>query len=251
MQSRSIFRSAGRSLLTALVLVPCAAGWQDAKTASATMKAVRFHEFGAADVLRYEDAPKPEAKANEVLVRVHAASVNPVDWKIRAGGLKALNPNLPQIPGFDVAGVVESVGADVKRFKVGDEVFSYMSLRHSGAYAEFVAVAENELALKPKKIDFVHAAAVPLAALTAWQALFDTAGLARTSLATPDKAYGLSSMFPPPPGATMPTSVAAADSRQIAAGPYDVGIDFRYENSFFFLSTRWTLNPHTCSPGCG
>jgi NADPH:quinone reductase-like Zn-dependent oxidoreductase len=160
--------------LAALTFVPAAFLAQDAKT---TMKAVRFHEFGKADVLVYEDAPKPEAKAGEVLVRIHAAGVNPVDWKARAGGLKSLNPTLPQIPGFDVAGVVESVGADVKRFKKGDEVYSYISLKHAGAYAEFVAIPESEVALKPKKIDFVHAAGVPLAALTAWQALFDTAGL--------------------------------------------------------------------------
>jgi NADPH:quinone reductase-like Zn-dependent oxidoreductase len=147
---------------------------QDART---TMKAVRFHEFGKADVLVYEDAPKPEAKAGEVLVRVRAAGVNPVDWKIRAGGLKAINPSLPQIPGFDVAGVVESVGADVKRFKKGDEIYSYLSLKRGGAYAEFVTIPESDVAFKPKQIDFVHAGAVPLAALTAWQALFDTAGL--------------------------------------------------------------------------
>ena len=142
-----------------------------------TMKAIRFHEFGEAKVLVHEDVPKPEAKAGEVLVRVRAAGVNPVDWKIRSGGLKSMSPKLPQIPGFDVAGVVASVGAGVERFKVGDEVFSYMSLRRGGGYAEFVAIPEGEVASKPKKADFVHAAAVPLAALTAWQALFDHADL--------------------------------------------------------------------------
>jgi NADPH:quinone reductase-like Zn-dependent oxidoreductase len=160
------------TVLAALALAPTARAQE-----GATMKAIRYHEYNEAEVLKYEDAPKPEPARGEVLVRVHAAGVNPVDWKVRAGAFKARGAEFPQIPGYDVAGVVEKVGEGVERLKAGDEVFGFLSLSHGGAYAEYVAASERELALKPKKIDFVQSAAVPLAALTAWQALFDSAGL--------------------------------------------------------------------------
>src|SRR5262245_258062 len=146
--------------------------------AGATMKAIVFHEFGDSDVLKYEEAAVPRPAQGEMLVQVYAAGVNPVDWKVRKGYLKELNPQLPQIPGFDLSGVVARVGEGVTRFKKGDAVFAYMSLKRGGAYAEYTIVREDEAALKPAKLDHVNAAAVPLAALTAWQALFDKAGLA-------------------------------------------------------------------------
>jgi NADPH:quinone reductase-like Zn-dependent oxidoreductase len=143
-----------------------------------TMKAVRFHAYGTPDVLVYEDAPKPEPSSGEVLVKIHAASVNPIDWKIRAGHLRSFRDYpLPLIPGWDVSGVVESAGAGVTRFKPGDEVYGWPDAARNGAYAEYIAVDENRLALKPKSLDHVHSAAIPLAGLTAWQVLFDTAGL--------------------------------------------------------------------------
>jgi NADPH:quinone reductase-like Zn-dependent oxidoreductase len=148
-----------------------------AQDSTPTMKAVRFHEFGGPEVLRYEDAPRPTPGEGEVLVRVHAAGVNPVDWKVRQGGLRGLAPSLPQIPGFDVAGVVAQVGEGVERLEVGDAVYGYLSLRRGGAYAEYVVAAEGELAAKPEQLSFVEAAAMPLAGLTAWQALFNTAAL--------------------------------------------------------------------------
>ena len=163
------------SAVAALVLAAVSAA--EARQSAQTMKAIRFHAFGGPEVLSLEDAPRPEPKQGEVLVRVRAAGVNPVDWKIRSGHLRALNPDLPQTPGFDVSGTVEELGAGVERFKKGDEVYGYLSLKRGGAYAEFVVAAESELASKPKKLDHVQAAAVPLAGLTAWQALFDTAGL--------------------------------------------------------------------------
>jgi NADPH:quinone reductase-like Zn-dependent oxidoreductase len=143
----------------------------------ATMQAVRMHEWGGAEVLRYEDAPRPDPGPGEVLVRVHATSVNPVDWKIRNGGLKSWSPGLPKILGFDVAGVVAALGSGVERLKVGDEVYGLLSLQRDGACAQYAVAAETSLALKPKQLDFNQAAAVPLAALTAYQALFDQAGL--------------------------------------------------------------------------
>ncbi len=142
------------------------------------MKAVRFHAYGGSDVLVYEDAPKPEPAAGEVLVKVHATSVNPIDWKVRAGHMRGFREYaLPFILGWDVSGVIESAGAGVTQWKPGDEVYGRPDIARNGAYAEYVAMKEDELARKPKGLDHVHSAAIPLVGLTAWQALFDAAGL--------------------------------------------------------------------------
>jgi NADPH:quinone reductase-like Zn-dependent oxidoreductase len=144
----------------------------------ATMKAVRVHEYGAPEVLKYEDAPKPTPAAGEVLIRVHAAAINPVDRAIRQGLFKdRIRYHLPMIPGWDVSGVIEAVGPGVTRLKVGDEVYSRPDIGRDGAYADYVVVKESEVALKPKSIDHVNAAAIPLTALTAWQALFNAGKL--------------------------------------------------------------------------
>jgi len=138
----------------------------------ATMKAVRLHGYGGPEMLRYEDCPRPEPVAGEVLVRVHAAGVNPVDWKIRAGYARGfLDYSLPIVIGWDLSGVVESVGAGVSEWKPADEVYSRPDILRAGAYAEYIVVRASEIALKPKSLDHAHAAAIPLAALTAWQAL--------------------------------------------------------------------------------
>jgi NADPH:quinone reductase-like Zn-dependent oxidoreductase len=114
-----------------------------------------------------------------VLVRVHAAGINPVDWKIREGQLKEmLHHTLPLVLGWDVSGVVEALGTGTSRLKVGDEVFSRPDISRDGAYAEFMVIRESEVALKPKSIDHIRAAALPLAGLTAWQTLFVAGGLA-------------------------------------------------------------------------
>lgn len=144
-----------------------------------TMKAVCIYRYGGPEVLVYEDAPRPHPGDGEVLVRVHAAGINPVDWKIREGHLKEmLHHTLPLILGWDVSGVVETAGAGLARLKVGDEVYSRPDIARDGAYAEFIVMKESDVALKPKSIDHLHAAALPLAGLTAWQTLFDAAGLA-------------------------------------------------------------------------
>jgi NADPH:quinone reductase-like Zn-dependent oxidoreductase len=143
-----------------------------------TMKAVRIHEYGGPEVLKYEDGPRPAPGTGEVLIRVHAAGINPMDWKVRAGYLKDYLPyKLPMVPGWDVSGVIEATGAGVTRWQQGQEVYARPDISRDGAYAEYVVVREGEIALKPHSIDHVRAAAVPLAALTAWQALFDAAGL--------------------------------------------------------------------------
>ncbi|HWP34170.1 MAG TPA: NADP-dependent oxidoreductase [Thermodesulfobacteriota bacterium] len=139
-----------------------------------TMKAVRIHEYGGPEVLRYEDAPRPEPGDGDVLVRVHAAGVNPVDWKVREGYLrKAVPHRLPLVLGWDLSGTVERLGPGASGFAPGEAVYARPDLARDGAYAEFIAVRAAELAPKPASLDHVQAAAVPLAALTAWQALFD------------------------------------------------------------------------------
>jgi NADPH:quinone reductase-like Zn-dependent oxidoreductase len=138
------------------------------------MKAVRAHGYGDADVLSFEDAPLPRPGEGEVLVRIHAAGVNPVDWKLRSGYFSDyILPKIPFIPGRDVSGVVEAIGPGVTRFAQHNAVFG----NAVGAYAQYAVAKEDELAFKPLTVDHVHAAAIPLAALTAWQALFEVAGL--------------------------------------------------------------------------
>ncbi len=140
-----------------------------------TMKAVRYHSYGGPDVLRYEDADKPTAAPGEMLVRVKAAAVNPVDWKIRKGLFAAMHPaQFPVTPGADMSGVVEELGERTTGFQVGDAVFAYIP---GGGYAEYATFDASAAALKPKSISFVEAASLPVAALTAWQALFDAAHL--------------------------------------------------------------------------
>lgn len=146
-----------------------------------TMKAIRQHEFGGPEVLCYEDAPVPELKPGEVLVRVHAVGINPPDWYLR-DGYKMLPPEWqPQVPfpvilGTDISGVIEAVANDVTDFAVGDEVYSmvrFPSFGPSKAYAEYVSVPASEVALKPAGIDHVHAAAAPMSLLTAWQFMIE------------------------------------------------------------------------------
>lgn len=144
----------------------------------ATMKAVRIHTHGGPETLVYEDAPRPTPLTGEVLIRVHAASVNPIDWKIRGGfGKELFNYQMPLILGWDVAGTIEAVGPEVYKFELGAPVYGYTNLRRDGAYAEFAIAKEGEITLKPASLDFVQAAAIPIAALTTWQALFETANL--------------------------------------------------------------------------
>jgi len=145
----------------------------------ALMKAVRQQEFGAPQVLAVEDVARPEPLPTEVLVRVHAAGVNPVDWKTRAGGGMARVMGAPPFTlGWDVSGVVEEVGFGVTTLAPGDEVYGMPWFpRAASAYAEFVTAPSRQFARKPSSVDHVHAAAIPLAGLTAWQALVDTAQL--------------------------------------------------------------------------
>lgn len=149
----------------------------ETKGLATTMKAIRMHSYGGPDVLAFEDVPRPKASAGEVLVHISAAGVNPIDWKIRSGYVKEMFPvQFPWIPGLDVSGVVEEAGANVADIKAGDAIYGMLSFR-SGGYAEYVAAQVSDLAPKPKSLDFIQAAALPLVSLVAWQTLFDTAHL--------------------------------------------------------------------------
>ncbi|EKX64630.1 NADP-dependent oxidoreductase [Streptomyces ipomoeae] len=139
-----------------------------------TMRAVSQDGFGGPEVLNEVELPRPVPRMSEILVRVHAAGVNPTDWKNRAFGLWHPDP-LPVL-GWDVSGVVEEVGLGVTLFKPGDEVFGMLPYPHAaGAYAEYAKAPTRSFALKPANIDHAEAGALPLAALTAYQALVDTA----------------------------------------------------------------------------
>ena len=140
------------------------------------MRAVVAHEYGAPDVLKIEQVQRPEPKEDEALVRVIASSVNPADPLTLSGKYaKEFGSHLPLIPGYDVAGVVEKTGANVTRLKVGDAVYGYPTF--GGGWADYVTVKEWEVAVKPKSLNFMEASAVPMGALTAWQALVDVAKL--------------------------------------------------------------------------
>lgn len=148
-------------------------------TSSPLMRAVIQQSFGTADVLEVAQLPRPVPIPTEILVRVHAAGVNPVDWKSRAsGGMAGVLGAPPFVLGWDVSGVVEEVGFGVTTFSVGDEVYGMPWFpRQAGAYADFVTAPARQFARKPRTLTHLEAAAVPLAALTAWQVLVDTANV--------------------------------------------------------------------------
>ncbi|GAA3006776.1 NADP-dependent oxidoreductase [Kitasatospora albolonga] len=138
------------------------------------MKAITYRAYGGADVLEYGEVPTPKVGPDAVLVKVRAAAVNPVDWKIQAGYLDGfLDAVFPVIPGWDVAGVVEQVGVGVTEYAVGDEVMGYVreDMVSRGTFAEYVAAPVRTLAHKPAALSFEQAAGLPLAGLTAHQAL--------------------------------------------------------------------------------
>jgi NADPH:quinone reductase-like Zn-dependent oxidoreductase len=159
--------------LTALAVLSVCATAADEKP---MMRAVVAHEYGAPEVLKLEQVPRPEPQQDEALVRVIASSVNPADPLTLSGKYaKEFGTHLPLIAGYDIAGIVEKTGASVTKLKVDDAVYGYPTF--GGGWADYVTVKEWEVAAKPKSLNFVEAAAVPMGALTAWQALVDVAKL--------------------------------------------------------------------------
>jgi NADPH:quinone reductase-like Zn-dependent oxidoreductase len=144
------------------------------------MKAFILDRYGSADRVRAGDVPKPELREGDVLVEVRAAGLNMLDSEIRSGESKRILPyRLPLILGHDVAGVVVRVGSRVRRFKAGDEVYARPADGRMGALAEFIAIKEEDVAIKPKALSMEEAASIPLVGLTAWQALIERANLKR------------------------------------------------------------------------
>ena len=143
-----------------------------------TMKAFVVSRYGKANSVEAVELPEPELRDGDVLVQIHAASVNPLDLKIRNGELKPLLPyKLPLVLGNDLAGVVIKAGANVHRFKPGDEIYAKPDKDRIGAFAELIAISENDVAKKPRRLDMEQAASIPLVGLTAWQALVEKAKL--------------------------------------------------------------------------
>lgn len=197
----------------------------------ATMKAVRIHSFGGPEVMQLEDMPVPQAGEDEILLRVHAASVNPVDYKTREGKFSAVGRDkLPMTLGRDVSGTVESGGSRAGAFRRGDAVYALLG-PDRGAFSEYVLVKVAEAALKPKRLSHAEAAAVPLAALTAWQGLFDHGGLTSGQRVLIHGGAGgvghLAIQFAKDRGATVLTTVSGSDLdfvRQLGA---DKAIDYK------------------------
>ena len=138
------------------------------------MKAMQYQQYGGPDQLRLADVPRPQPGARQLLVRVAASSVNPIDWKLHNGSLRWLTPvRFPSIPGYDLAGEVVEAGAEVRRFRPGDSVFAMADVRPGRASAEYAVVGEAAAAYMPANLSAADAAAVPLAGLTALQCLRD------------------------------------------------------------------------------
>jgi len=196
------------------------------------MKAAVIHRYGKNDQIQIEEITKPQPLQNELLVSVRAASVNPVDFKIRAGALKQIVPyRLPLVLGNDLSGVVVSVGASVSRFKVGDEVFARLDKDRIGAYAEFALVRETAAAHKPANLSHVEAASIPLVGLTAWQALVDIAKLSPGQSVLIHAGSGGVGTFAiqlaKHLGATVATTVGARNSDLVKALGADQIIDYK------------------------
>jgi NADPH:quinone reductase-like Zn-dependent oxidoreductase len=147
-------------------------------TTAQVMKAVRFHSYGDSGVLVYEEAERPAAGPGQVMVKVAGAAFNPLDVAIRAGFVREVFPvALPHIPNYDVSGVITEVGAAVRGWSAGDPVIAALPPGAPGAAAEYAAVPADALAAAPRAVELADAAALPSVGLTAWQSLFDHAGL--------------------------------------------------------------------------
>jgi NADPH:quinone reductase-like Zn-dependent oxidoreductase len=220
------------SLKSNLVLVATVLSIAGAPAHSATMKAIVVHEYGGPEVLKYEDAPRPEPKDDEILVRVTAAGVNSFDGVLRSGKYaKAFGTQLPWHPGYDIAGVVEKAGSKVTKFKTGDAVYAFISIRKGGGYAEYALAKESDAALKPATISFVEAAGVPSVALTAWQAIVDKANVQSGQTVLIHGASGGVGMFGIPiakiPGARVLATASTANQDFLKQLGADVAIDYK------------------------
>lgn len=196
------------------------------------MRAARIHAFGDTSVIVVEHVDVPKPQADEVLVRVIASSVNPIEWKIRSGAMaRALGRELPVTLGWDCAGIVEAVGSGVARFSSGDPVFSYPAFTAGGTHAEFVAIKEDQIALKPSTIAFVDAAALPMTAGAAWQCIVAVGNVQRGTRVLIHGASGgvgtIALQLAKIKGAFVVATASGANAELVAALGADQVIDYR------------------------
>src|SRR5207248_4674880 len=199
------------------------------------MKAFILDRYGSADHVRAGDTPDPELREDDVLVQVHAAGVNLLDSKIRNGEFKRILPyRLPLILGHDVAGIVVRVGSRVRRFKPGDEVYARPAVGRIGAFAEFIAINEADVAIKPRALTMEDAASIPLVGLTAWQALIERANLKRGQKVLIHAGSGGVGTFAiqlaKHVGATVATTTSTANVDLVRRLGADIVIDYKKED---------------------
>ncbi len=199
------------------------------------MKAFILDRYGTADHVRAGNMPDPELQEDDVLVQIHAAGVNLLDSKIRNGELKLiLRYRLPLILGHDVAGVVVRVGSRVQRFKPGDEVYARPADGRIGAFAEFIAIKQDDVAMKPKALTMEEAASVPLVGLTAWQALIERANLKKGQKVLIHAGSGGVGTFAiqlaKHVGATVATTTSTANVDLVRSLGADIVIDYKKED---------------------
>jgi len=199
------------------------------------MKAFILDRYGSADHVRAGDVPDPELREDDVLIQIHAAGVNLLDSKIRNGEFKLfLRYRLPLILGHDVAGVVVRVGSRVRRFKPGDEVYARPADGRIGAFAEFIAIAEEDVAIKPKALSMAEAASIPLVGLTAWQALVERANLRKGQKVLIHAGSGGVGTFAiqlaKHLGATVATTTSTANVDLVRSLGADIVIDYKKED---------------------
>ena len=219
-------------LAAALILSAGAINAVIAQTSKPTMKAIVVHEYDGPEVLKYEDVPVPTPKEDEMLIRVFAAGVNSFDGVLRSGKYaKIFKMQLPWIPGYDIAGIVEKVGDKVGKFKVGDPVYAFISIPNGGGYAEYALAKQSQVALKPATVSFAEAAGVPSVALTAWQALVDKANLQSGQTVLIHGASGGVGMFAIPiakiRGAKVFATASTANQDFLKQLGADIAIDYK------------------------
>jgi NADPH:quinone reductase-like Zn-dependent oxidoreductase len=195
------------------------------------MKAVRYHSYGDSDVLVYEEADRPAAGPGQVVVRVAGAAFNPVDVAIRAGFMQQVFPvAFPYIPNFDVSGVIAEVGEGVTGWNIGDAVVAFLPMTGPGAAAEFAAVPAELLAAAPRAVELADAAALPSSGLTAWQALFEQAGLQAGQRVLINGAGGAvggyAVQLAKQAGATVTATASAASAERVRSHGADLVVDY-------------------------
>src|SRR6476620_7726107 len=204
----------------------------DAQSPGPTMKAMVAHQWGGPEVLKVEEVSLPQPKENEILIKSFAAGVNSFDGTLLSGKYaKMFGTQRPWIPGYDVAGTVEKIGAKVTRFKVGDPVYAFISIPSGGGYAEYALAKENWAALKPATLSFTQAAGVPSVALTAWQSLVDKANVQPGQTVLIQGASGGVGMFAIPfariRGAKVFATASTANQDFLKQLGADVAIDYK------------------------